>query len=116
MVIVGVLARPGTGWDVALAACAVLWIAAAGLGGLNRPGPVLSGWLRPLHFWSHVALLAMLAGTAALLLAEHPEARRLLLILFMLGLLHGIFHLWRHTVLGDGALRNMLPRAVHGVL
>lgn len=116
VVIVGALGRPAPGWDLALAACAILWVMAAFVSGLNGPGPALTGWLRPLHFWSHIALLAILGLAATLLLLGHPEARRILLVTFMLGLLHGIFHLWRHTVLGDGALRTMLPRAMHGIL
>ena len=116
VLIVGALGRPAPGWGLALAASAMLWLALSVLVGLNRPGPALTGWLRPLHFWSHVALLALLTLATAALVADHPQARRLLLVTFMLGLLHGIFHLWRHTVLGDGALRNMLPKATHKIL
>lgn len=116
VVIVGTLAWPAPGWRIALAVAAFLWVASAMAAGLNRAGPALTGLLRPLHFWSHVGLLAGLSAAALLTAFDRPLARPFLFVTLVLGLLHGIFHLWRHTVLGDGALRHMLPRALHGGL
>ncbi|UWQ17269.1 hypothetical protein [Jannaschia sp. M317] len=116
IVIVGTLARPSPGWTGALALCTLILLLALAAGGLTRPGPSLTGALRPLHRYGHIALLTLLTAATLAYLTGLPFARPLLLVTFMLGLLHGIFHLWRHTVLGDGALRNILPRAVHSVL
>ena len=35
------------------------------------------------------------------------------MVLFSAASLHAIYHLWRHTALGDGALRRITPRALH---
>lgn len=103
----------------ALAMCAL----ALGFGLMNVPGPKLSGALRLAHPWLHRALYAIIAWSAVALAAQTlgrplpgPEARSLLLALLAAGLLHATFNLWRHTALGDGALRRITPRAVHHIL
>jgi cytochrome b561 len=71
----------------------------------------------------HRALYALLAWSALATGAAQlgsplpgPEARTLLLALLAAALIHGVFHLWRHTALGDGALRRMTPRRFHNIL
>ncbi|EAQ23527.1 hypothetical protein [Roseovarius sp. 217] len=103
----------------ALGMCAL----ALAFGLLNGPGPKLDGAFRTLHPWLHRALYALLAWGALALAAEAlgqslpgPEARKLLLALLAASALHATFNLWRHTALGDGALRRITPRAVHPIL
>lgn len=103
----------------ALAMCAL----ALGLGLMNDPGPKLEGALRAAHPWLHRVLYALMAWGALALGAEAldrplpgPAARSLLLALLAASLLHATFNLWRHTALGDGALRRMTPRALHHIL
>ncbi|WP_299964212.1 hypothetical protein [uncultured Roseobacter sp.] len=95
--------------------------AVAGL--LNGPGPRLEGALRRAHPWLSRAMYALLGLTALSTLAllmglslPGPGNRDLMVTLLAAAALHGIFHLWRHTALGDGALRRMTPRALHGML
>jgi len=51
----------------------------------------------------------------AALLGRVADARawQALVVLLILATLHAIFHLWRHTALGDGALRTILPCRMH---
>ena len=87
-------------------------------GPLNKPGPKLTGVLRPIHRLQHHALyLAMVAASALVIWQlEATATGRALKVLLFGGLLHGAFHLWRHTALFDGALRRITPRAIHRVL
>jgi cytochrome b561 len=106
----------------ALIVVAGLWaLGYAAYGHLARPGPALTGIARSGFNAMHVIVLASLevAAVAALLAPNGPldgGARVIFLLTLGLGLLHGIFHLWRHTALGDGALRNITPRLMHGIL
>jgi cytochrome b561 len=59
--------------------------------------------------------VALLAGGLARPLPG-LDARTLLLALLAAALIHAVFNLWRHTALGDGALRRMVPRALHHIL
>ena len=61
-------------------------------------------------------LLGAAAGIASVTVIESQVTGRALTVLLFLGLLHGLFHLWRHTALFDGALRVILPKFMHGVL
>ena len=97
-----------------------LWFASyvLGKGPLGKPGPKLIGVLRPIHRLQHHALYIAMAAAAVAsvtVLAESTTGRALTVLLFP-GLLHGMFHLWRHTALYDGALRTILPKFMHGVL
>ncbi|MEM6371872.1 MAG: hypothetical protein AAF727_03705, partial [Pseudomonadota bacterium] len=90
---------------------------------LNGPGPKLDGALRAAHPWlsrGMYAALGLVAGlTAWGLIAPLPEGINLAQIYFYLmsaSSLHAIFHLWRHTALGDGALRRITPKALHDTL
>ncbi len=111
---------PALRWG--FAGVAGLWLAGFALwGNLARPGPALTGLARRSFGLMHLALVAALAlcALAALLAPDGPldgTARLAFLGLLGAGLLHGIFHLWRHTALGDGALRNITPRFLHGIL
>lgn len=103
----------------ALGMCALALV----FGLMNGPGPKLTGAVRALHPWLHRALYLLLAWGAVALAAEAlghalpgPEARKLLLALLAASALHATFNLWRHTALGDGALRRITPRAVHQIL
>lgn len=97
-----------------------LWFASylAALGPLGKPGPKLVGVLRPIHRVQHHALYLCVAaaGIASVTVIESQVTGRALTVLLFLGLLHGLFHLWRHTALFDGALRVILPKFMHGVL
>lgn len=100
---------------------ALLW---AGLfvikGPAHKPGPKLQGPTRAFHIWSHRGLyiLTLAAGLCAVaqLFGVNAPVRPLLLALLAGGALHAVFHLWRHTTLMDGALKLILPKAVHGIL
>jgi len=114
-----------TAWlSLAYAASALTMCGLALVFGLmNGPGPKLDGAVRAAHPWLHRGLYLLLGWGAVALLAETfamprpgPEARTLLLALLAVAALHAVFNLWRHTALGDGALRRMTPRAVHHVL
>jgi cytochrome b561 len=98
----------------------VLWVTsyALGRGPLAEPGPKLEGWLRPLHRFQHHALYLALAALTFFVITdlEASATGRAMKVLLFLGLLHGLFHLWRHTALLDGALRRITPRFVHKVL
>lgn len=88
---------------------------------MNGPGPKLDGAARALHPWLSWMMYAALGGVAALGLwaqitgtATPPDATYF--YLFSASSLHAIFHLWRHTALGDGALRRITPTVMHGML
>ena len=97
-----------------------LWFASYvfGRGPLAKPGPKLVGITRPIHRLQHHALYFGMAAAAvaSLSVLEDEVTGRALTVLLFLGLLHGLFHLWRHTALFDGALRLILPKFMHGVL
>ena len=114
-----------TTWlSLAYAACALGMCAlAVAFGLMNGPGPKLDGAFRVLHPWLHRGLYVLLGWGAVALAAKTlarplpgPEARTLLLALLALAALHAVFHLWRHTALGDGALRRITPRSLHNIL
>lgn len=90
---------------------------------MSGPGRKLSGGLRIAHPWMHRGMYALLAVTAAATLTDQFDTRLFGLdprsfwfALIGAGMLHGIFHLWRHTALGDGAFRRMTPRSLHRFL
>ncbi len=117
----GGAAAPALRW--AFVGAVTLWVGMALLRGmLGRPGPKLAGWARgifaPLH-WGMYALLATAAGLNAADLLGYGGgalAWRALLVLLVAAMFHAIYHLWRHTTLNDGALKLMLPRALHRLL
>ena len=98
----------------------LVWVASyvLGRGPLNGPGPKLTGSLRPIHRAQHHALYVALVVALALVIwqLDATATGRALKVLLFAGLLHGLFHLWRHTALFDGALRRITPRALHGLL
>lgn len=105
--------------STALAMCAL----AVAFGLMNGPGPRLQGAFRALHPWLHRSLYVLIGWGAVALLAETlvrplpgPEARTLLLALLALAAIHAVFNLWRHTALGDGALRRITPFFLHEIL
>ncbi|WP_299687985.1 hypothetical protein [uncultured Tateyamaria sp.] len=111
---------PVLAWAFGLTGLGLCAIAAA-RGLKNGPGPKLTGALRVAHPWLSRAMYAALAATAAATLwhvAVGPVAglQRLHFYLMSAASLHAIFHLWRHTALGDGALRRITPTSMHGVL
>ena len=99
------------GWG--LAAHAGLWAAVSLIWGLRGgPSPALPApWRRAAHV-GHAALLALYLTGAVGAALGWDVARPLLLATLVLGSLHGVFNLWRASVLGDGALRRMTPRAM----
>jgi cytochrome b561 len=102
------------------AGIALVWVASyiLGRGPMTRPGPKLEGWLRPIHRAQHHALYIALAALTFFVLTDLQSTAtgRALKVLLFLGLLHGAFHLWRHTALFDGALRAITPSALHRLL
>ena len=111
----------------------------------SRPGPKLRGWARRLHPLLHktliwgmfaVALTGFLIGlTSAVQLwagglvpiaspLDMPRANAWIGVihsiefygLAALAACHAGFHIWRHVVLRDNALRIMAPRALHRFL
>ena len=93
------------------------------LGLMNGPGPKLEGVFRAAHPWlsriMYAALGLVSAATLWVMLGNKlpgPGLPELYFYLFSASALHGIFHLWRHTALGDGALRRITPKSMHGML
>lgn len=101
---------------------AAVWtVCFSAYGIIAKPGPKLTGKLRSAFGPLHIALMILLAFTAiSVVRADYGplsgQPRMLCLLSLGLGLLHGCFHLWRHTALRDGALRNMTPKFMHGKL
>lgn len=122
--LLAVLLIKGSGSSPALvftfSGLSLIWFASyvIGRGPLNRPGPKLTGALRPLHRLQHHALYAAMIVASALTIwqLEATATGRALKVLLFAGLLHGAFHLWRHTALFDGALRRITPSALHRLL
>jgi cytochrome b561 len=121
--IVLILLNGLNGWvRWSLIGVAALWgLGYAALGHLARPSPALTGLARSGFNAMHVVVLAALevAAVVGFLAPDGPldgATRVIFLVTLGLALLHGIFHLWRHTALGDGALRNITPRLMHGML
>ena len=113
--------QPAVG--LAFAATGLAMTAIAFIRGLmSGPGPKLEGVMRSAHpilAWVMYAFLGITALNVALaIFGVMPEdaASRLVLGLFGVMWLHAIFHLWRHTALGDGALRRIMPRVFHDAL
>lgn len=109
---------PAVRWSFVLAGGLLAGMALA-RGMLARPGPKLAGLALAVYTPMHLGLYALLAVAVALNAAELAglmapgRARSALLLLLGAGALHGIYHLWRHTALNDGALRQMTPRVWH---
>ena len=100
-----------------------LWLALMLAGGpLGRPSVRLTSLSRAMFLPFHLALYAALAaavGLNALALTRRgsdDDAFTALLLLLAMAAFHAVFHLWRHTALGDGALRMMTPRRMHRLL
>lgn len=111
----------GSGWSLAFGFTGLTWAGLALAAGLSgRPGPKLEGSLRHLHQWGHRALYLLVGLAAVACLANvfgsSLPARQLILTAIAAGSLHAVFHLWRHTTLGDRALHVILPKAMHGIL
>ena len=102
-----------------LAMCALAMLR----GLMNGPGPKLEGALRTAHPWLSRAMYLALGCVAGLTLWTQfggawggAPLRELYFYLLSASAVHGIFHLWRHTALGDGALRRITPKSMHGML
>lgn len=117
----GGTANVGVRWVFVV--CVTAWVGIALARGLiGRPGPKLGPTTRAVYPWMHRLLYAALALSAALNAGEllgwiAPGGAWIsLLVLLGLGAFHGLFQVWRHMALYDGALRLITPRFVHGVL
>lgn len=125
---------------------ALLWTAVYLRRGLaSRPGPKLTGWLRPFHTALHKTLVWGLFGVAltgfllGLTSAVQLWAGGIVPIaypmnwshlndlvgmvhsmeFYLLGVIagvHVVFHVWRHFALRDNALRIMTPKILHRFL
>jgi len=109
-------------WGYALSAAAMAGLAAV-FGVMNGPGPKLEGAFRVAHPWMSRGLYLLLAWSAVSIAALQmgrplpgPEARTVLLVLLAAAMIHAVFNLWRHTALGDGALRRISPSLFHKIL
>ena len=109
-------------WAFALTGLAMLALALV-FGLMSGPGPKLEGSLRRAFPALQMGMYALLTWSASDTLAglldlslPGPETRALLISLLAASSLHALFHLWRHTVLHDGALRRITPRLLHGML
>lgn len=117
MLLVGGVAAPLVAWLFVLVSFAMTALAI--LFGLQaKPGPLLDGVVRQAHPWLHRALYAYLLLTAWLtavnqIFGQRFDLHGMYLVLIWAALFHGMFHLWRHTALGDGCLRNMTPKFLH---
>jgi len=114
--------RPLLAWVFAIAGLSMCGVAAV-RGVMNGPGPVLTGALRRAHPWMSRAMYLALGATAALTIWvslggnwSGPRLAEVYFYLLSASSLHAIFHLWRHTALGDGALRRITPKRMHGSL
>ncbi len=110
---------PVIAWAFGLSGLAMCAIAAV-KGLLNGPGPKLEGALRTAHPWLSRGMYVALGATSAATIwyamggtVPGPKLEDWLMYLLSIGALHGIFHLWRHTALGDGALRRITPASMH---
>ncbi|MEL6465045.1 MAG: hypothetical protein AAFQ58_08760 [Pseudomonadota bacterium] len=110
------------GWSFALSGL-VMCAPALISGVMNGPGPKLRGPLRAAHPWLSRAMYLALGAIAALTLwhllrGTWPGGTlpNLYFYLLMVSALHAVFHLWRHTALGDGALRRITPKSMHNIL
>lgn len=109
-------------WAYALSATAMAGLAAV-FGVMNGPGPKLEGAFRVAHPWMSRGLYLLLGWSALTLVAAQiarplpgPEPRTMLLVLLAAAMIHAVFNLWRHTALGDGALRRISPSLFHKIL
>lgn len=134
------------GVGLMLAIVVLVWTVMAATKGLaGRAGPKLPDWAKRFHRINHQVLqiaLPVMVATGALagllapfaikafgLLQINPAAGSKSLhdfaeevhelafnALLAVIVLHGIFHLWRHFLLKDNALRIMVPRLLHKYL
>lgn len=134
------------GMGVLLALVAGIWLLLYLRKGLaGRPGPKLPGWGKRFHPLSHKALqigLVVVVGSGALaglvapfaihafgLMPINPgiggkglhdlvtEVHEILFdgMIFLI-VAHALFHIWRHVLLKDNALRIMVPKLLHKYL
>lgn len=110
---------------------------------LGRPGPKLKGWMRPAHRWLNLGLaialpMTVVSGGMAGLASDYPvlgfvivplnpsgwgsaswhdvaeEVHEIVFdVTILLVLAHARFHVLRHVVLKDNALRIMAPKVMH---
>jgi len=101
------------GWLLALHALG--WGAVSAVWGMRAgPSPALKPpAIRQAAWLGQIGLLALYAIGALLAAFDVAGARPVLLVVIAVASLHGVFNLWRATVLGDGALRRITPRAFH---
>ncbi|KIT15850.1 hypothetical protein jaqu_24300 [Jannaschia aquimarina] len=98
-------------WALALHAFAWAGISIAwGLRG--GPSPALPDPWRKLAWLGQAALLALYVVGAVTALMGLVAAGSILMATIAVGVLHGMFNIWRASVLGDGAFRRMLPKAL----
>ena len=113
---------PVIAWSFALSGLAMCALALV-FGLMSGPGPKLEGALRLAHPWMNRAMYAAVGGVAGATVWRltggvwhGPALTDLYFYLMSASALHAIFHLWRHTALGDGALRRMTPTRMHNLL
>lgn len=119
-----VAAGPVTGLAWVFVATAFAMCALALVKGLlNGPGPKLEGTLRRAHPFLSWGMYMGLGATGLITLlhllgtwSASVTVSQVYFYALSASSLHAVFHLWRHTALGDGALRRITPRIMHGML
>ena len=113
---------PFLAWTFTASGLAICAIAVVH-GLMNGPGPKLQGALRVAHPWLSWAMYLVTGVVAAITIWvmlgrawAGPGLSELYFYILSASSLHAIFHLWRHTALGDGALRRITPASMHGML
>ena len=134
------------GAGLILSLVTAIWLAMFVRKGLvGRPGPKLPGWAKRVHILKHRILqygVPIMVGTGAFTGLAAPfaikafgalqinpgvgakwlhgfaeEVHELVFnVLLFVIVAHVIFHLWRHFLLKDNALRIMVPKALHKYL
>jgi cytochrome b561 len=90
--------------------------------GLQAYAGPKSPWIvRLINTWGHRGLYVYLAVVGALTLYHLVTDAPVNLvihyqIILWITIFHAIYHLFRHLVVGDGALRTMAPRSIHRYL
>lgn len=107
-------------WSFAIVALAMSTLAL--FFGLQAHAGPKSPWIvRLINAWGHRGLYVYLAiaGTLALhgrITGDGADMTIHYQVLLWITIFHAIYHLFRHLVVGDGALRTMTPRAIHRML
>jgi superoxide oxidase len=107
-------------WGFAIVALGMSALALA-FGLQAYAGPKSPRIVRLINAWGHRGLYVYLAVVGALGLHGLVTGGGVNMVihyqvLLWITIFHAIYHLFRHLVVGDGALRTMTPRSIHRML